>query len=1058
MVPSYDSAENNGFPITATQEAYLVGRSSSVSFGDIGCHGYWEWLSDYEPGNETQVREAWGEIVDRHPSLRTVILDASTQIVLDESANWDFVVNDWRHLSEDAAQQELEKLRKNFSHHVFDPSVFPLWDVQVSILPNTKMILHFSLDLLVADAWSYYQVLVPELVTLLKGEKLEPAPTASFQTWVHEQDEEMKGGRDWQSAEKYWLERLETLPSAPQLPQGNGMGSEFSRLEDNLSAALWEQIREAAKKRGVTGTALMAALLSEALQRWGAGNHFVITIPTFAASRASNEYSNVVGDFTSTILLEVDGSGKNFTERSQAIQRQLWSDLPHSTFSGIHVARAMARTTGSTEANFPIVLTSLLGQPPRRYHTELGEEIYTSTQTPQVSLDVQVAELDGALTWSWDYRRSAYPKGLIDDIFKEFGNAVRLLANNKAWEREGLLAELPADQVRVRALANETEGPIPEAALVSNGLQCARETPDAPALLGQISLSYGQLLNKIKNAVKVINSNAVGFGPVAIVMPKGAAQIIYAHAANFSGRSFAPLDHNQPHSRLQQTLKSGKPSLIITSYESAESIGKLSETPVVGIEQTLPEETREETLEARISTESYIIHTSGTSGPPKGISVSQKGVANAFSHMIEIAGIDSTDVAYAVSPFHFDLGMFEALGMLSIGASVVMAPDEVHPLKWLSDVQKYEVTVWNSTPAILGLLLQAAESQGQVLSSLRTVILAGDRIPVSLPEQLWNLAPNANLIASGGPAETCVWSIYYPVPRNFSPVQEAIPYGRPMRNQKYYILDEQGRETPDWVTGEMVVESAVGLADGYVNQPELTNAKFYVDPESGQRRYRTGDLGRWRPDGLIEILGRKDFQVKINGIRIELGEVVEALKSYPGVRDAIPVQARSMTNSPLVGFVLKEEADFSEESVRAHVEARLPRVAVPSRIVAVNAFPLTRNGKVDISTLEKKAAEILQESNNLDAEDSELSATENVLSACWYACLGSHVGTNQNFFNAGASSLDLMKVAVRFSSAVGMDFSSKILFTNPTIRTACAALKAQNGSDLERRCETIMKA
>ena len=107
MVPSYDSAENNGFPITATQEAYLVGRSSSVSFGDIGCHGYWEWLSDYEPGNETQVREAWGEIVDRHPSLRTVILDASTQIVLDESANWGFVVNDWRHLSEDAAQQEV---------------------------------------------------------------------------------------------------------------------------------------------------------------------------------------------------------------------------------------------------------------------------------------------------------------------------------------------------------------------------------------------------------------------------------------------------------------------------------------------------------------------------------------------------------------------------------------------------------------------------------------------------------------------------------------------------------------------------------------------------------------------------------------------------------------------------------------------------------------------------------------------------------------------------------------------------------------------------------------
>jgi amino acid adenylation domain-containing protein len=1053
------TTNHDSFPLTATQEAYLVGRGTGVDFGEVGCQGYWEWRRPYQPGDEDKVRDAWSTIVERHPSLRTVITaDRSSQTTLPPGSAWTFTFNDWSQLSPDQADDQLTQLRDHLSHHLFDPNTFPLWDVQVSLMPDQNAYIHFSLDLLVADAWSYYQVLVPEFAALLLGQDLPAVPDASFQGWVIAQERATRESASWGRAEQYWVDRLPSLPPAPQLPRGSGEGTEFTRLEDAVDAHGWAAIQKTAGKRRVAGTALVAAALGEVLRRWGAGEKFTITVPTFVASRASEAYAGVVGDFTSTILLEVDGSGDSFTARAQTVQRQLWSDLPHSAFSGIHVAREMARTSGATQVSFPFVLTSLLGQPPRRYHTDLGVSTYTSTRTPQVSVDVQVAEVEGALAWSWDFRRSAFPPGLIEDMFTEFGRVFRDLSLDDAWDSADCIAELPPHQAAARARANSTDGPVPANTLGESFWSHVESRPTATALVSETGdrVTYAELAQAARNVAGAVAASAHDDGPVAIVLAKQVAQFVAAQAASYAGRTFVALDPDQPLTRLQRAFDSARPALVIADEPVASALASITQAPVITVAQARAHEALQ--VSATPPEACYVVYTSGTSGRPKGVVVGLAGVANAFAHMSEIGAIDHTDVAYAVSPFHFDLGMFEALGMPALGGTVVVAPPVVDPLKWLADVQRERVTVWNSTPALLSLLLDAAESQGETLTSLRTVILAGDRIPGHLPHRLAGLAPSSRLIASGGPAETCVWSVYYPVPVDFPASSPSVPYGLPMRNQRYLLLDQLGRDVPDWVEGEMVVESEVGLAEGYLNLPDETAEKFSRAAKPGTRRYVTGDMGRWRPDGLIEITGRKDFQVKVNGVRIELGEVVEALKTLPDVHDAVVVQAGGTSDSPLVAFTKSDNVAMSEAATKTHVSNLLPRAAVPARVIVVPQFPLTPNGKVDLLSLQKTAAEAVAAAASQDDGSVERDAIEVVLSACWLSLLGHRIGRDDNFFSVGGTSLDVAKATMRFSSLTEFDVDARTMFIHPTVRSAARALLERHGQEMLNRCKLITNA
>ncbi|MEU6722071.1 AMP-binding protein, partial [Nonomuraea sp. NPDC046802] len=265
----------------------------------------------------------------------------------------------------------------------------------------------------------------------------------------------------------------------------------------------------------------------------------------------------------------------------------------------------------------------------------------------------------------------------------------------------------------------------------------------------------------------------------------------------------------------------------------------------------------------------YVIFTSGSTGEPKGVEVSHRAAVNTIEDVCGRFGVGSGDRVLAVSALDFDLSVFDVFGLLGVGGAVVLIEEDQRrdADAWLDLTRRHGVTIWQSVPTLLDMLLTTAEQSGATPDSLRLALLGGDWVGLDLRDRLVALVPGARLIALGGTTETAIHSSYFEV-GEVPPHWRSIPYGRPLRNQLFRVVDARGRDCPDWVVGELWIGGA-GVAEGYRGDPERTAERFVS--LGGTRWYRTGDLGRYWPDGTLEFLGRADFQVKIRGHRIELG-------------------------------------------------------------------------------------------------------------------------------------------------------------------------------------------
>ena len=270
---------------------------------------------------------------------------------------------------------------------------------------------------------------------------------------------------------------------------------------------------------------------------------------------------------------------------------------------------------------------------------------------------------------------------------------------------------------------------------------------------------------------------------------------------------------------------------------------------------------------------------------------------------------------------------------------------------WAELILAERVTLWDTVPALLQLLVDQAGKPELLGDSLRLVMMSGDWIPLGLPDQIRRVLPKVNVVSLGGATEASIWSILFPIGK-VDPNWKSIPYGKAMRNQSFHVMNQDFAPCPTWVPGQLYI-GGVGLAKGYLHDEQKTSASFVVNPANGERLYSTGDLGRFLPDGNIEFLGREDFQVKVQGYRIELGEIEARLQEYAGV-DLCIVIVREDTprEKRLVGYVVaKPGMTVDPEQVKEHLRAKLPEYMVPVAIVVLDRFPLTPNGKVDRKAL-----------------------------------------------------------------------------------------------------------
>ncbi|MEU9987179.1 amino acid adenylation domain-containing protein [Streptomyces sp. NPDC048045] len=574
-----------------------------------------------------------------------------------------------------------------------------------------------------------------------------------------------------------------------------------------------------------------------------------------------------------------------------------------------------------------------------------------------------------------------------------------------------------------------------------------RLTPDATAVVGNgFRLTYAELDARANRLARTLRDRGVGRDDLVAVLADRSPQMLVAvYAVLKAGGAYLPVDPGYPVERIRYVLDDSAARLVLTTprhrdlvHEGREALD-LTDESVYAADGTAPE------VIGDARDLAYVIYTSGSTGNPKGVQIEHRSVVNRINWMQRAYPVTSADVIMQKTPTSFDVSVWELFWWMFEGAAVCL-PDpgaERDPEALVGAVQQYGVTTMHFVPSMLGAFLDFVAGAGVQagLASLRQVFASGEALTPHHVRRFGEVAattgPAARLINLYGPTEATVDVTHHACGPDDV---DRVPIGRPIENTRILVLDSALRPQPVGVPGELCI-AGVGLARGYLGRPELTAERFVAAPAAGEERvYRTGDLARWLPDGSIDYLGRIDHQVKVRGYRIELGEIEEALRRHPQVKDAVVLARKAEDGQThLYGYVQSADA-LTEEELKRHLGLTLPDYMVPARLIALDTFPLSPNGKLDRRALpepgpaEPETAAYVAPGTPQEAD----------LARIWAEVLGhERIGVNDNFFALGGNSIHFVTVLAK-ARAAGLDFTFQQFFQNPTVAQLARSL-AESG-------------
>ncbi|HEC84258.1 MAG TPA: amino acid adenylation domain-containing protein, partial [Thioploca sp.] len=919
------------FPLTDIQQAYWLGRNGTFELGNVATHGYVEL--DCDGLDLKRLNRAWQILIERHEMLRMVVLPTGQQQILEQVPPYQITVMDLCGQTPDIVTTELEAIRQQMSHQVLPADQWPLFDIRATRLDKQRIRLHLSSDALIADAWGL-QIIAKEWLQLYQNPDRQLTPlTLSFRDYVLAE-------QAWQKTEgyqrflAYWLNRLDTLPPAPQLPLAQNPATitqpQFQRRSAQLDSDHWQPLKQRASQAGLSPSGVLLAAFADILTLWSKQPRLTLNLTLFNRLPIHPQVNDIVGDFTSLLLVAVDNSKPDtFTARARRIQQQLWEDLEHRYVSGVRVQRELARQQGDFQkATMPIVFTSTLTL---NFEQEVslkpfGEVVYSITQTPQVWLDHQVSEKEGQLVFNWDAVEALFPAGLLDDMFEAYCRFLRELAkSDSAWQATTTQFLIPPPQLSQRASVNATEAPISDEMLHTLFIaQLPTRGHEYAVISPQRNLTYlelSQLANQVGFKLRQLGASPNTL--VAIVMEKGWEQVVAVLGVLMSGAAYLPIDPEWPKERQWYLFEQGEVKLVLTQSQLNQQLAWPNSIQRLCLDNDDFSEIENSSLEIiqKPKDLAYVIFTSGSTGQPKGVMIDHRGAVNTITDINQRFGVGYQDRVLALSALSFDLSVYDIFGLLAAGGTIIIPDAHAtrEPAHWLALMSQHQVTVWNTVPALMHMLVDyVGERSQRVAQSLRLTLMSGDWIPLNLPQRIKSLRPNAQVISLGGATEASIWSISYPI-ETVEPTWKSIPYGKPLTNQTFHVFNELLVPCPVWVPGQLYI-GGIGLALGYWRDEEKTQNSFVIHPHTQERLYKTGDLGRYLPDGNIEFLGRLDNQVKIRGYRIELGEIETALQQHRAIKDAVVnVVGDSRQNQQLVAYLVphqSQEEDYAPDETK----------------------------------------------------------------------------------------------------------------------------------------------
>ncbi|MGW6270102.1 non-ribosomal peptide synthetase [Streptomyces sp. NPDC055060] len=1025
------------FPLSAVQRSYRLGRQGEQPLGDTACHMYFEF--DGAAVDATRLATALDALQARHPMLSARFPADTQEARAGSPPTCRLVTNDYTTSTPDACERSLADVRAQMSTQKLDVARGQVLDVRLSLLPQQATRLHVDVDLLAADPPSI-RLLLADLAALYTG-TADQEPTGHYaehrRAQTKAEENRAKEDAPEHALAPLWRNLVANSEfSAPRLPltadpQGVDAPT-FQRRNVTVGAEQWQHISRRAAAHRIDPESVLLAAFAQTLARWSEHPAFLLNLPVFDRPRTP-ALQRTIGDFTRLKILPLDLTTTPTLEHLVRHVDDRWAALERGAQApSLSDVQALAQQEGTRLAPLGVVYTALTGAPwtNETFESALGTVGWMQSQTPHVWLDCIAYEHRGGRRLAWDAVTELFPPGMHEAMTDHCAGLLRALADQE-WSTD-LPVGLTDRQRATRERANDTRRATKGHLLHEPFFAHATAEPTAPALLGtDRPMSRQDVAHTALRLAGLLRSQGLREGePVAITLTSGTDQICAVLGVLAAGGYYVPISPEQPQARREAIHATARIRYVIEDDPAEPPTGDEGQPQVL----TLAQASRSHPLDAPLAVPptapAYIIFTSGSTGKPKGVQVSHQSVVNTIDDLNHRWTVGPEDRGILISALDFDLSVYEIFGPLSAGGAVAVpdADDRRDPHAWLRLMGEHRVTVWDSVPVLLDMLISTAENTGPP-PALRVAMTGGDWIGLDLPGRLHALLPECRFVACGGATEGAVYSNYFEVD-TVDPAWVSIPYGYPLGNQTYRVADADGHDCPEWVAGELWIGGA-GVADGYVNDPHRTEEHFVM--HGGQRWYRTGDLGRYRADGALEFLGRTDHQVKINGYRIELGEIESAVAAHDSVSRCIAVVAGENAQRRIVAYIVPDGIDTTAldlAQVKSAAAQRLAEYARPTDYFLLTELPLGSNGKVDRKALASWALPRRAPT----PQEPPVKGTEETLAGMWSEVLSCPVTSrHDNFFDIGGNSLLAAKLTSDIRRRYGKGFSLRTVLRSPTL-------------------------
>lgn len=1006
----------------------------------------------------SDLESAFRQIIERHDVLRAHFfeVDGEPHQRIEPATTLRIADIDLRTLGEQGADAELRRLSLREARMPFDLESRPplLRVVRVRLAENISVLL-VTLHHIVCDGWSI-GVLAHELgefcaAQLQRRPAALPPLTLSYADYATQQRQRL-AGEEAGYVERYWRQQLRDLPQfelPPDHPRPAVLGTQAHIVSRLLPRHLSDALETRAREQGCTLFMLTLTALFVLLHRYTGDSDIVIG--TQVAGRDEAALEPLIGPFVNTLVLRGDLSGDPSFDALLARVGDVVLDAFEHGAMPFEKLIEILKPPRDRSRN-PLFSINFVMQ--RSFIADRRYGQFELIDMPSVSagalhdLNLFMVERPDGWRLSCDHNTELFDPVSVERLLAHFERLLTaaVAQPHAAISRLPLLDAAEREMLTVEWNRTTVDFPL-ERNVVYLFEAVAATQPRATAVIcGDAQLSYAALDGAANQLAHELRARGFADGRrIAVFVRRSPELIVTLLGVLKAGCTYVPLDTGNPPDRLAAIIAGADVSCVVSRSPDAPRLAGVN-VPLLLLDRDA----------ARIAAHSsappartiapddiaYIIHTSGSTGAPKGVMVAHRALANLLWAVRERPGLARDDVFVSVSSIAFDISGLEVFATLSAGARLVLATERevVDGDALLNLLRRHRATTMFATPVTWQFLLAAGWSGAPKLR----IMCGGEKMPRELAERL--LATGSELWHVYGPTETTIYASVLRIDVDMLARHASVPLGGPLPNLRFYVLDAFREPVPIGAPGELYI-GGVQLAAGYAGQPELTAARFIADPfsdEPGARLYRSGDMVRWRDRDRMEFIGRIDAQIKLRGFRIELGEIESALMRRSAVAEVFAMLGRDSNGVPGIwAYVsLRDPGSDASELVETLIEdarAALPPYMVPSAITIVEALPRNQNGKVDAQALPAPAPVAVNDGGP------PRDTVERHLAQIWMEVLGAAaVGREANFFELGGHSLLAARMLARLEQEFGTRIALSVLFGAPTVAQLAPLLRADS--------------